>query len=120
MLAYELTLQDLTFSLIFALFSFLVQASAFSVILLSHLFLGENHMFQVGDFLFDLEVFVNKVQNEILMKGKVWKWCHYVKPAFVNMLLSLFIDLGLCLGEVELRNTGNHLLLLQCFSFNRK
>ena len=49
-------------------------------------------MFQLLDLLPDLEILIDQVKDQVLMKGKVWHCLDHLEPSLLNVFLSLLLN----------------------------
>jgi hypothetical protein len=51
-----------------------------------------HHLFKLGDFLFDLKILADQVEDEVFVEGKIGEGSQRIKLGFLDLFLGLFLN----------------------------
>ena len=51
-----------------------------------------HHLFKLGDFLLDLKILADQVEDEVFVEGKIGEGSQKIKLGFLNLLLGFFLN----------------------------
>ena len=103
----EFSLQNFSLSLVLSFPSLFFRAFDFQTALGDCLRILHN-LFKLGDFLFDLKILADQVEDEVFVESEIGEGSQKIKFGFLDLFLSFFLNRSLGLGEVEFRETGDH------------